>query len=100
MKDSALVIYTLHLNNKVMKEGLIKLFARMLYDIGRGYGSPQVYNFMEYILNLDISDVEKERIVKRSIQIAIAAKASKIIKDRQELLSKIVEESFQGRMLI
>jgi len=75
-----------------MSERLVKLFARMLYDIGRGYGSPQVKEFIKYILELRMDDKKKEELVKKALQIAIALKTSRSL----ELLDKFIESTFKG----
>ncbi len=70
---------------------LVKLFTRMLWDIGRGYGALEVKEFIKYILTLNVDDRKKEEIVKEALQIAAALKTS----GRPDLLDILVETAFK-----
>ena len=70
---------------------LPRLFARMLYDVGRGYGAKEVKEFIKYIDSLN-NEREKMMVVKRVLQIAIVGKATKDM----EIIETLIEETFKN----
>jgi len=73
---------------------LYKLFAKILYDIGRGYGSREITDFISYILKLEITAEEKLKIVKTAIQLAIVWK--EIGETNSEVMRKLIEDTFSN----
>jgi len=74
-----------------MSEKLVRLFSRMLYDIGRGYLPPKVKEFIKYIMSSEIDSDKKEEIVKKALQITIALKKSKSL----DLLDSLANIAFK-----
>jgi len=83
--------------NQIM---LYKLFARMLYDIGRGYGAKETIDFIDYVLKLNESIDIKLEIVKTALQLAIVWKElnegnpDKV--KTKEIFDKLIENAFSN----
>jgi len=73
---------------------LYKLFAKILYDVGRGYGSREITDFISYILKLNASTEEKLKIVKTALQLAIVWK--ELGEANSELMKKLIEDTFSN----